>query len=105
MRAQQALQRQQNSSEAVMANIQDFVDLESAAAELEEAGDLLDAENDAPIVRLLNAILAESLKESASDIHIEPYEKEALGSFPSRRRSAHCIDPLHSDRATVNLAH
>jgi len=71
----------QNSSEAVMANIQDFVDLESAAAELEEAGDLLDAENDAPIVRLLNAILAESLKESASDIHIEPYEKEALVRF------------------------
>jgi len=71
----------QNSSEAVMANMQDFVDLESAAAELEEAGDLLDAENDAPIVRLLNAILAESLKESASDIHIEPYEKEALVRF------------------------
>ncbi len=71
----------QNSSESVMANIQDFVDLESAAAELEEAGDLLDAENDAPIVRLLNAILAESLKESASDIHIEPYEKEALVRF------------------------
>ena len=65
----------QNSSEAVMANIQDFVDLESAAAELEEAGDLLDAENDAPIVRLLNAVIAESLKENASDIHIEPYEK------------------------------
>jgi general secretion pathway protein E len=64
-----------------MANMQDFVDLESAAAELEEAGDLLDAENDAPIVRLLNAILAESLKESASDIHIEPYEKEALVRF------------------------
>ena len=71
----------QNSSEAVMANIQDFVDLESAAAELEEAGDLLDAENDAPIVRLLNAVIAESLKESASDIHIEPYEKEALVRF------------------------
>jgi general secretion pathway protein E len=36
----------QNSSESVMANMQDFVDLESAAAELEEAGDLLDAECD-----------------------------------------------------------
>jgi len=64
-----------------MEDIKDFVDLESAAAELEEVGDLLDAENDAPIVRLLNAILAESLKENASDIHIEPYEKEALVRF------------------------
>ena len=71
----------QGSSEAVMEDIKDFVDLESAAAELEEVGDLLDAENDAPIIRLLNAILAESLKENASDIHIEPYEKEALVRF------------------------
>ena len=71
----------QGSSESVMEDIKDFVDLESAAAELEEVGDLLDAENDAPIVRLLNAILAESLKENASDIHIEPYEKEALVRF------------------------
>ena len=71
----------QGTSESVMEDIKDFVDLESAAAEIEEAGDLLDAENDAPIVRLLNAILAESLKESASDIHIEPYEKEALVRF------------------------
>ena len=62
----------QGSSESVMEDIKDFVDLESAAADVEEAGDLLDAENDAPIVRLLNAVLAESLKENASDIHIEP---------------------------------
>ena len=47
-----------NSSESVMADIKDFVDMESAAAELEETGDLLDSENDAPIIRLLNAILA-----------------------------------------------
>jgi len=64
-----------------MADIKDFVDMESAAADLEDAGDLLDSENDAPIVRLLNAILAESLKENASDIHIEPYEKESLVRF------------------------
>tara|TARA_S200000501_G_scaffold123200_1_gene116231 strand:+ start:5144 stop:6685 length:1542 start_codon:yes stop_codon:yes gene_type:complete len=70
-----------NSSESVMADIKDFVDMESAAAELEETGDLLDSENDAPIIRLLNAILAESLKESASDIHIEPYEREAVVRF------------------------
>ena len=70
-----------NSSESVMEDIKDFVDMESAAAELEETGDLLDSEDDAPIIRLLNAILAESLKENASDIHIEPYEKESLVRF------------------------
>ncbi len=70
-----------NSSESVMEDIKDFVDMESAAAELEETGDLLDSEDDAPIIRLLNAILAESLKENASDIHVEPYEKESLVRF------------------------
>jgi general secretion pathway protein E len=70
------------TSVAVLEEIKDFVDLESAAADLEEVSDLLDAENDdAPIVRLLNAILTESLKENASDIHIEPYEKQALVRF------------------------
>ena len=95
----------QNSSEAVMANMQDFVDLESAAAELEEAGDLLDAENDAPIVRLLNAILAESLKESASDIHIEPYEKEALVRFRLDGVLRTVLTSLYSNRAAVNFPH
>ena len=71
----------QTSSESVMEDIKDFVDIESAAADLEEVADLLDAEDDAPIIRLLNAIFAESLNERASDIHIEPYEKNALVRF------------------------
>lgn len=74
-------QNQQSSSEVVMAEIKDFVDLEEASAALEEAADLLDSENDAPIIRLLNSILAEALKEHASDIHIEPYEKQAAVRF------------------------
>lgn len=74
-------QNQQSSSETVMAGIKDFVDLEEAAAALEDSADLLDSENDAPIIRLLNSILAEALKEQASDIHIEPYEKQAVVRF------------------------
>ncbi len=42
----------QTSSESVMEDIKDFVDIESAAADLEEVADLLDAEDDAPIIRL-----------------------------------------------------
>ncbi len=77
----QQYQNQQSSSEDVMAGIKDFVDLEEAAAAIEESADLLDSENDAPIIRLLNSVLAEALKEQASDIHIEPYEKEAIIRF------------------------
>ena len=70
---------QGGSSAAVMEDIKDFVDLESAAEELEDA-DLLE-DDDAPIIRLLNAVLAESLREKASDIHVEPYENEARVRF------------------------
>lgn len=71
--------QQRGSSAAVMADMKDFVDLETTAEEVAES-DLLE-DDDAPIIRLLNAILAESLKEKASDIHIELYETEARVRF------------------------
>ena len=43
---------------------------------LEERRDLLDLANEAPIIRLMNVIISQAAKERASDIHIEPYEKE-----------------------------
>ena len=45
--------------------------------DLEQAQDLLEAsEEEAPIIRLVNSLLFRAVKEKASDIHIEPYEKE-----------------------------
>lgn len=70
-----------DSSAMVMEDIKDNVDLQALAGSLEEAGDLLDKDDDAPIIRLLNAILAEALNEKASDIHIEPYYNEARVRF------------------------
>lgn len=49
-------------------------DLDSVARALAEPQDLLEAADDAPIIRLINALLTEAVKEDASDIHIEPYE-------------------------------
>jgi general secretion pathway protein E len=52
-------------------------DLESVAHELEEPTDLLDAGDDeAPIIRLVNSLLFRAVKERASDIHINPEEKD-----------------------------
>ncbi len=56
----------------------DDVDLLSVAQQLAEPEDLLESEDDAPIIRLINAILAEAIKENASDIHIEPYEQRLV---------------------------
>ncbi|UCD36548.1 MAG: type II secretion system ATPase GspE [Nitrospiraceae bacterium] len=50
-------------------------DLSMVATEFESPTDLLELTEEAPIIRLLNALLMEAVKEKASDIHIEPYEK------------------------------
>ena len=50
-------------------------DLAALAEGLPATADLLDTQDDAPVIRLINAIIAEAVKLKASDIHIEPYEK------------------------------
>jgi len=56
-------------------------DLDSVARSLAEPEDLLETEDDAPIIRLINALLTEAVKENASDIHIEPYESRLTVRF------------------------
>lgn len=53
----------------------DTMDLSSLADSVPETEDLMEQEDDAPIIRLINAILSEAIREQASDIHIETYEK------------------------------
>ena len=50
------------------------LDLAELAAELREPADLLESADDAPIIRLINGVLSEAIRENASDIHIEPFE-------------------------------
>ncbi|MCL5022313.1 MAG: type II secretion system ATPase GspE [Nitrospirae bacterium] len=66
---------QVGSAEEVMDGISGE-DLSSVATEFESPRDLLELTEEAPIIRLLNALLLQAVKEKASDIHIEPYEKE-----------------------------
>ncbi|EED33811.1 general secretory pathway protein E [gamma proteobacterium NOR5-3] len=76
--AQLSLAYQRDNSEAVQmaADISSDVDLSRLAEEIPDAGDLMDAEDDAPIIRLINAILSEAVREKASDIHIETFEEK-----------------------------
>ncbi|OBT10147.1 type II secretion system protein GspE [Vibrio sp. UCD-FRSSP16_10] len=69
---------QRDSSEArqLMEDIgADSDDFFSLAEEIPQNEDLLEAEDDAPIIKLINAMLGEAIKEGASDIHIESFEK------------------------------
>ena len=57
-------------------------DLEALASEISsEPQDLLDSADEAPIIRLVNSLLQQAVKERASDIHIEPFEKEIRVRF------------------------
>jgi general secretion pathway protein E len=62
------------AAEAVMEEI-DETDPEKAAHELEEIQDIVDQDDEAPIIRLVNSVLNQAVKEQASDIHIEPFER------------------------------
>ncbi|MFG0379622.1 type II secretion system ATPase GspE [Pseudomonas sp. zbq_18] len=57
------------------------MDLASLAELTPESGDLLEQEDDAPIIRLINAILSEAIKAGASDIHLETFEKRLVVRF------------------------
>ena len=49
-------------------------DLSSVESDIEQIVDIIDAEDEAPIIRLVNSLLSQSVKEHASDIHFEPFE-------------------------------
>lgn len=63
-----------NSSDLVQ-GVDESIDLDTLASDLPKTEDLLDDSNEAPVIKLINAVLAEAIKDGASDIHIEPYEE------------------------------
>jgi len=69
-----------NSSEAMqmVEGLGDELDLASLADSVPETEDLMEQEDDAPIIRLINALLTEAVKVNASDIHIETFEKRLV---------------------------
>jgi general secretion pathway protein E len=70
-----AYERAEDQHDRMMEGL-DTEDLESVAHELEEPTDLLDADDEAPIIRLVNSLMFRAVKERASDIHINPEEKD-----------------------------
>ena len=73
-RLTRAYQRTNNEAAQMAEDISADVDLSQLVDEIPDLGDLMDAEDDAPIIRLINAVLQQAVKEKASDIHIETFE-------------------------------
>ncbi|HKI74157.1 MAG TPA: ATPase, T2SS/T4P/T4SS family, partial [Pseudomonadales bacterium] len=74
----------QNDSGEAMQMIEGLgeeLDLGSLAEMIPETGDLMEQEDDAPIIRLINSLLTEAIKVGASDIHVETYETRLVVRF------------------------
>jgi len=78
---QQTYERQKGEAAQMVEDIGEDMDLSSIADSLPEPADLLESEDDAPIIRLINALLTEAVKENASDIHVEPFESRLVVRF------------------------
>lgn len=79
-RLQDAINRVYEKSTAALEGLDDMdgeeYDLDDPVIDLLEAGD-----DDAPVIKLVNTLLFRAVKEKASDIHIEPYEKDMVVRF------------------------
>ena len=71
----------ESSAATVVGEVESAVDLSRLLQDLPAVEDLLEAANDAPIIRMLNALLTQAAKDGASDIHIEPYERSSAVRF------------------------
>lgn len=62
----------------LMDDMGEDLDLERLADEMPQTTDLLEADDDAPIIRLINALLTQAIRENASDIHLEAFEDSSV---------------------------
>jgi general secretion pathway protein E len=93
----------ESGSDAMQASVDgldDTTDLAHLALELPEQADLLESEDDAPIIRLINAVLTQAVRENASDIHVEPFENRLVIRF---RVDGVLREVLQSKRAVAPL--
>jgi general secretion pathway protein E len=89
-----------NESMQAVEGLEGSTDLAHLVQELPEQADLLESDDDAPIIRLINAVLTQAVRENASDIHIEPFENRLVVRF---RVDGILREVLQSKRAVAPL--
>ena len=77
-RISEAYAQADSNAAAVVSEVESDADLTRMMQELPAVEDLLEAADDAPIIRMLNALLTQAARDGASDIHIEPQEKDIV---------------------------
>jgi general secretion pathway protein E len=89
-----------NAAKQMVDGMEDDTDLAHLAQDLPEPSDLLESDDQAPIIKLINAILTSAVKDNASDIHIEPFENRLVVRF---RVDGVLREVLQSRRAVAQL--
>ena len=70
-----------NDAAQVIDEYESDLDLAKMMQDMPAVEDLLESADDAPVIRMINALLTQSLREGASDIHIEPFEQISVVRF------------------------
>lgn len=66
---------------AVVDDVRDDINISDLMQTLQKTEDLLESENDAPVIKIINAFLTQAVKENASDVHLDAYERYSMVRF------------------------
>ncbi|MBX8517102.1 Flp pilus assembly complex ATPase component TadA [Pseudomonas cichorii] len=90
----------ESATAALIDGIGEQVDLDSLMSELPKIEDLLENDNDAPVIRLINGLFGEALRLRASDIHVETFEASLVIRL---RIDGHMREVLRPPRALSTM--
>jgi general secretion pathway protein E len=71
-------ERDSDTAQQIIEDIDEDLSLDALSHELEEPTDLLDASDEAPIIRLVNSMVYQAVNQKASDVHVEPFERDLV---------------------------
>ncbi len=77
------------------------IDLSRLLQEIPKVEDLLESQDDAPVIRLINALFTQALREGASDIHIEPFEARSVVRLRIDGTLRDLIEPARALHAAI----
>jgi general secretion pathway protein E len=78
---QQSYAQSEGSAQQIVGDLEGEFDITRMLQEVPDVEDLLETEDDAPIIRMINALLTQAARDGASDIHIEAFENYSLVRF------------------------
>src|SRR5687767_10193701 len=97
----EAYTRANQSAAYVADNLEQDMDISRLVREMPRVEDLLESENDAPIIRMINVLLTQALRQRASDIHIEPYESRSVVRFRVDGTLQNVVEPHRALHAAM----